>query len=152
MSTRSIIAFDNGDEISSIYCHFDGYLDGVGLTLHNHYSDIEKVEELMDLGDISILGREIGYKQEWIEASQGIDFKRNPAWCLAYGRDRGETDNKALSHDSLQGLLTYFYGSDCDYLYVFDGYGWSYAKPKPSGKRLTLEDLIPCRANVISKE
>jgi hypothetical protein len=147
MSTRSIIAFDNGDEISSIYCHFDGYLDGVGLTLYNYYSDIEKVEELMDLGDISILGREIGEKQDWIEASKGIDFKRNPAWCLAYGRDRGETTTGALSHASLQGLITYFDGSGCDYLYVFDGYGWSYASQKPSGKKLTLEDLIPCRAN-----
>jgi hypothetical protein len=97
----------------------------------------------MDLGDLSILGREIGEKQDWLEASKGIDFKRNPAWCLAYGRDSGETNTGALSHASLQGLLLYFNGSDCDYLYVFNGYGWSYTTKRPKTTGLYRKDLVP---------
>lgn len=30
MGTRSMIAFDNGDEVYAIYCHWDGYVEGVG--------------------------------------------------------------------------------------------------------------------------
>ena len=42
----------------SIYCHFDGYIAGVGKTLLNHYTDPEKVNDLMRLGDLSSLGKE----------------------------------------------------------------------------------------------
>jgi hypothetical protein len=56
MSTRSRIAIENQNgSVTSIYCHFDGYLDGVGKKLFNHY-DREKTEKLIELGDISVLG------------------------------------------------------------------------------------------------
>jgi hypothetical protein len=71
MSTRSRIAIENQDgTVDSIYCHFDGYVDGVGKTLFNQY-DQEKSEKLLELGDISSLGEST------------ID-------TVAYCRDRGE--------------------------------------------------------------
>jgi hypothetical protein len=45
MSTRSRIAIENHHgTVTSIYCHFDGYLEGVGKKLFNHY-DREKTEK-----------------------------------------------------------------------------------------------------------
>jgi len=117
MATRSMIAFDDGDEIVAIYCHHDGYLTHNGKILLNHYDDIEKVEELMDLGDLSVLGKEIGRKQEF-------DKPTDRNWCLAYGRDRGEKNTEARSFATLQEAIDDFDG--CDYFYVFNGHGWLY--------------------------
>ena len=56
MATRSTInlKLSNGS-YRHIYCHWDGYLDGVGITLLNYYNTEEKINELMDDGDISSL-------------------------------------------------------------------------------------------------
>jgi hypothetical protein len=123
MSTRSYIAFDNGDEVYMIYCHFDGYVDGVGITLNEHYTDIEKVEALMDLGDISVLGSEIGEKQDFDKPHTGW-----PSWCLAYGRDRGETDVEARTFVNLQHAENSFNAGGIDYMYVFDGREWLFRR------------------------
>lgn len=53
MSTHSYICMEVGDSIKAIYCHFDGYLDGVGETLKGHYQEREKIAKLLSLGDIS---------------------------------------------------------------------------------------------------
>jgi len=57
MSTRCRIGFrlPNG-EVKSIYCHHDGYPEGAGETLKEYYNDPKKIEELLELGDISSLG------------------------------------------------------------------------------------------------
>ena len=44
MSTRSRIGMINPDgSVSSIYCHFDGYPEGVGKTLHDNWNDINDI-------------------------------------------------------------------------------------------------------------
>ncbi|MDD3586777.1 MAG: hypothetical protein PHQ75_06300 [Thermoguttaceae bacterium] len=55
MSTHSFICMEVGDSIQAIYSHFDGYIDGVGATLKEHYQAREKIEKLISLGDISSL-------------------------------------------------------------------------------------------------
>ena len=47
MATRSFIAkYDYiAEEYTAIYCHWDGYVSGVGLTLRDHYNTDEKVTE-----------------------------------------------------------------------------------------------------------
>lgn len=88
MATRSRIGMEqpNG-EVRSIYCHWDGYPEGVGATLQEHYVDPEKVEALIALGDISVL-------QPLVEPDvPGVEHSfANPAPCvtIAYHRDRGE--------------------------------------------------------------
>jgi hypothetical protein len=79
MATRSRIAIENQDgTVTSIYCHFDGYLEGVGKTLFEHY-DREKTEKLMELGDISVLGEStldtIAYHRD---RNEDLDFKTFP--------------------------------------------------------------------------
>lgn len=57
MSTRCLIGIEYDDKtIRYIYCHHDGYLAGVGKTLQEDYKDIEKIEKLLNLGDMSSLG------------------------------------------------------------------------------------------------
>lgn len=97
MATRSTIALEYADgTVDQIYCHWDGYLDHNGAILREHYMDPFKVQQLMDLGDMSSLGPVVGEKHEfdcphkygtpeyeaWSEAKQQV--------CTFYGRDRGE--------------------------------------------------------------
>jgi hypothetical protein len=120
MATRSRIAIKLEDKILSIYCHYDGYPEGVGNTLKQHYQDPAKIQSLMDLGNLSILRPEIGEKQDFNDyASQ------NREWCLAYGRDRGEKDTEARMFSTTEKLVEYTKNSDQEYLYLYDN-GWKY--------------------------
>ncbi len=116
MSTRSNIGVRNLDgTVDYIYCHFDGYPEGVGKTLISSYQDMDRVNELMKLGDLSSLGEEIGEKSVF---DNYLTRARN--WCLAYGRDRGDSD-VSVSTTTFEDLLA---NDNVDYLYVFDGDYW----------------------------
>lgn len=116
MATRSYIGVRNPDaSVDYIYCHFDGYPEGVGQILLNHYTDMDKVNALLKLGDLSVLGKEIGEKQDF------NDYKNlNRDWCLAYGRDRGEKNTSAKTGDYKELISD----KSVDYVYVFDGDYW----------------------------
>ena len=112
MATRSLIALDNGSVFTSIYCHWDGYLSGVGRILLENYTDINDVEELFDLGDLSTLGY-------------------HPTECKPFGNPF--TNRKmdfAKDHKTYRNLFDYFHDSDCEYLYIFNGLGWEYMTKK----------------------
>jgi hypothetical protein len=97
MATRSRIAIENQDgTVDSIYCHFDGYVDGVGKTLFNHY-DQEKLEKLLELGDISSLGTSIED-------------------TVAYCRDRGE-DLHFTTFKDIEDLGENGFNSGEEYVY-----------------------------------
>ena len=54
MSTRARIGILLPDDsILSVYHHFDGYPEGLGVTLKEHYNTYEKVAELIDGGNMS---------------------------------------------------------------------------------------------------
>jgi hypothetical protein len=56
MGTRSNIGATQEDgTIKVIYCHWDGYPEGVGAVLTEHYTEPAKVQALLNLGDISSL-------------------------------------------------------------------------------------------------
>jgi len=117
MATRSTIAMRLEDgSVRSVYCHFDGYPDGVGATLREHYTDPAKIEQLLDLGDLSVLDVEIGEK---------VDFNGRPeGQCLFYGRDRGETGINARTHADENEWLGYRKGNACEYGYLWNGAWW----------------------------
>jgi hypothetical protein len=97
MATRSRIAIENESGIvKSIYCHFDGYVDGVGVVLFEHY-DKEKLEKLIELGDISVL-------------------KESTENTIAYCRDRGE-DHHSTDYLNVEGLFELGFGSSVEYVY-----------------------------------
>jgi len=65
MSTRSRIAVELEDgKVLSVYCHWDGYIEGVGLDLINMFpngSDISDVIEYIKEGDRSTV--DMSYKE-----------------------------------------------------------------------------------------
>jgi len=98
MSTRSRIAIEKQDgTVESIYCHFDGYLSHNGETLQNHYSTREKMEKLIELGDISSL-------------------ENTPEETVAYHRDRGE-DLNITSYPDVPTLFEDGFNSGEEYVY-----------------------------------
>ena len=116
MATRSYIGVKNPDQtVSYIYCHFDGYPEHNGKILTEHYTTMDKVNALMRLGDLSILAPEIGEKQDFTDRTT-----QNSNWCLAYGRDRGETGVGA-ANGTYNDLIN---DHDVDYVYIFDGEFW----------------------------
>ena len=57
MGTRSTIALEFADgTVEQIYCHWDGYLDGVGAQLQAEFMDPFALRELIDEGDTSTIG------------------------------------------------------------------------------------------------
>lgn len=47
MSTRAAIGFHVGDEVHTIYCHYDGYPEHVGCILQTHHRSAELAKELV---------------------------------------------------------------------------------------------------------
>lgn len=56
MATTSSISLENPDHtVTSIYCHWDGYIEYNGKILLEHYTDYSIVNRLLQGGDLSSL-------------------------------------------------------------------------------------------------
>ena len=90
MSTRSSIAVKRKDgTIESVYCHSDGYLEYNGIMLDKFYRNQEKINSLINLGDLSFLDRRVNPEPD---VTHSFDFdKRQEGVTVAYGRDRNDT-------------------------------------------------------------
>ncbi len=131
MSTRSRIGYVmKTDAIASVYCHSDGYIEGVGRTLLNHYTDPKKIRTLIKLGDLSSLHEKVappaGVKHafEWMERAPGV--------TVAYKRDRGETDVDPIQSATVEEFLAIDSGQE--YSYLWDGRWWVWDMDKPTEK------------------
>lgn len=108
MATRSNIGMINRDgTVTAIYCHWDGYPDNQMPLLTGNYNTPEKVEELLSLGNLSYLAENLGEKHDFGNNVEG--------WCMAYGRDRGESNQDAKVYPSKDSHLLY----ENDYTYLF---------------------------------
>jgi len=118
MGTRSLIAAKYDDQYKVIYCHWDGYLDGVGLTLEEHYQDQQKIDALINLGDISSLENECTCPDGHCYSEQ------TPGFTVAYHRDRGEDweDVKPKEAASLSDIKNINMGQE--FIYVFQDGRW----------------------------
>jgi hypothetical protein len=113
MATRSHIGLRNTDDtVSYIYCHNDGYPSYNGKILAEHYTTVDKVNELLALGDLSSLGENIGNKHDWNNPPEGE--------CNTYHRDRGDK-LKIARNQQFQDLIR---NDNVDYAYIFDGDYW----------------------------
>ena len=103
MSTRSAIGYMRNDgTVRAIYCHWDGYLKGVGKTLIENYDSIG-VEDLLDHGNIS----------ELAETIKDTRF---------YDRDRGEDPVEAREFKSEYEMVDWFSWSE--YFYILKDDKW----------------------------
>ena len=141
MSTRCRIGIQNKNgTITSIYCHFDGYIDWVGKILVDNYKDEGKVKQLMSLGDISSLGTEpIANPRAWEMPTPTFNKSWDEQWkeinpedrCNTYA-SRGDdcpaetsknaTEYRQLSRDC-NGEYTYLFKDNI--WYVLNGSGMS---------------------------
>ena len=152
MSTRSAIGFIEYDNsITGIYCHFDGYYEGVGQTLLEHYNDVEKVEDLLDLGDLSALGSEIGHKHPFSRFDTNMSDTLYDAqfgeMCLSYGRDREEEGTEAKQLANMQEFTDHFKSAGCEYFYLYDGVRWYATDLKNPGTYSFLSDKLKQKVN-----
>lgn len=134
MATRSNIAIlrtgDFAGKVDMVYCHFDGYPEHNGKILLEHYSNLEKLEKLLSLGDLSSLAPEIGEKHDFNSSQENE--------CTFFGRDRGEKDVGPRFYDSLSDAR-----EDMEeYLYLFDEENnkWTFCKRGYNFKDLTLAE------------
>ena len=114
MATRSTIAMADGDNIKAIYCHYDGYPEGVGVTLSNFYNDSDKVAELVALGDISTLDEfvvPVGTQHSFETPEVGV--------TVAYGRDRNETGTEARYYTTVENWLEAYGNTGCEFGYLW---------------------------------
>jgi hypothetical protein len=100
MSTRSQIAYidPETDQILSSYCHYDGYLDGVGQELLDNYNSFDRAKELVDGGEMRFPGNYFGKDQNQKLASR---FETLLEWT-EYGKEAW-----------------------ADYMYIYSEGGWS---------------------------
>ncbi len=141
MSTRSAIIMKCKDgTYRGIYCHFDGYPEGVGQTLHEHYKSYNKVSALIELGDISSLDKEI-YPKSFI--SKRLSGKHSfthpqPGVTVAYGRDRKETGTEFKTGSTVHEVSNQI---------GHNGYVYLYFPAKEEGK----SGLWTCNGKSIAK-
>lgn len=118
MSTRSLIGVLHPDnQVEFIYCHFDGYEEGVGKTLCEEFFTPKVVNDLIALGDVLTIHGEI----------------------VAYHRDRGEdwedVKPKMVSLDTYPSQAR-TYGAEFEYLYRYGK--WEVSRGR-KGKWVVME-------------
>ena len=103
MATRSRIALQlTEDSFLSVYHHWDGYPQWLGVTLRQKFNTREKIAELLDGGDISCIDSDTDWNNEKCEPH------------VQYYNDRGENTEPRLDL-SLDDYLA----NGEEYAYVF---------------------------------
>jgi hypothetical protein len=122
MGTRSTIALEFADgSVGQVYCHWDGYLSNNGEILLASYTDPFKVRELIDLGDLSSLGAEIGVQHPFDNPGRYGDAEYDAYkaqysnMCKFYGRDRSE-----------EGVEARYFKDFADYAENHESQGYEY--------------------------
>ena len=119
MATQSnIIAKLSNGNYTGIYCHYDGYPEGVGTKLLENYSTLEDILELFSLGDIRVL--------EWsLDKVEAFDVDLTP----------GE------EYTTLDSMFYHDFDYD-DYTYVFEDGKWSFFSWSDSNHRVDLAEFL----------
>jgi hypothetical protein len=82
MSTRSTIALEYADgTVHQVYCHFDGYLTGVGADLVRGYSDPFALRDLIDGGDMSYIGEPYTARGEQLVVRKYANIAQYQSQC-----------------------------------------------------------------------
>ena len=140
MATRAVIGKlqTDGSGIKAIYLHSDGYLEHAGRILDEHYRDESKVDELIALGDLSAIDKNIGNKIEFGNYKLRAENKQ----CVAYCRDRGEKYAHFDLLDSEIDLIKFAKRScDAEYVYMF-AFGYWYVYDFENKSFVELEEEL----------
>lgn len=123
MSTRSSIGILKDGKVRQVYCHCDGYIEHNGYILFSHYNSSDKVEKILELGDLSFLTKQLEPTGEhsFDDPEGGV--------TVAYHRDRGEKLNEPKEM-TIDEYKEYLKDSWCEFAYLYDTRNdtWLYAK------------------------
>ena len=117
MSTNARIALKLSDKtFVSVYHHWDGYPEWLGVVLTEQYNKLESVIELLSGGDMSSCWSDNEYdseKQEWVK----VDPRPT------YYSERGETAPPRIAH-SITEFLDHCDQCGGEFGYVYDKGEW----------------------------
>ena len=106
MATRSRIGLMVGDEsILSVYHHWDGYPEWLGVHLVQNYTTKDQVAELLDGGDISCISSDQDWERREVEPH------------VLYYNARGEKTEPRFDLNEYD-----FFAEGEEYAYLFDPY------------------------------
>ena len=118
MATRSRIGLllETGS-VQSVYHHWDGYPQWLGVTLREKFNTYDKIAELLDGGDVSCIDSDTDWSLEKVDNH------------VQYYNDRGEKTEPRLDtcvEDYLDNgeEYAYLFENNEEYAYIFDGMGW----------------------------
>jgi hypothetical protein len=125
MATRSTIALEYADgTVGQVYCHWDGYLENNGMLLYKNYSNAFILRDLLDMGDISSLGKIVGTKHPFspFEGDKAAHEAAVAAGATTfYGRDRGETGVDQRMFKSFEDYVENHQYEEYEYILRKDG-------------------------------
>ena len=108
MATRSRIGLKlKGDNILSVYHHWDGYPQWLGVTLNEKFNTKDKVAELLDGGDISCCDSDSDWDLKKVENH------------VQYYNDRGEKTEPRLDTN-----VEDYLANGGEYAYLFENNEW----------------------------
>lgn len=141
MSTRSLIAakfdanVDSDQAIVATYCHYDGYLSGVGLTLLKQYNDSERAFVAADSGYMSSLPGEFAKFDEEEHANSDDPEYFEDDWDFLHSLDNYSAEFGYLFKDG-----QWFYAVTKE----VPQQGYEYTKPLNEVlKPLTYKAMLP---------
>ena len=139
MATRSYISYYDGERLVTQYCHYDGYIEGVGETLQRYYLEPNRVKLLSRLGDISVLKEDLNPigEHSFDNPEEGV--------TLAYGRDRGEegtqskvTYRKFKTVGEIFAYLRKHFNEEYNYVYLTYTKEWYVSEYGEKPKKLSV--------------
>jgi hypothetical protein len=117
MGTHAMIGIvENDGTVTASYCHYDGYLAGVGQTLFNHYNTQYDAEVVAKGGYMSALYEDyLTTRQEAVHNEPPYEYE-------------------SVNHFFAEGA------DECgaDYLYLWDGQAWFF---KPTYEKVGFEEV-----------
>jgi hypothetical protein len=116
-STSAIIVHLCNGRWARIDCQWDGYREYNGYMFFDHYTSQTAAEKLIALGNLLILGPEIGREHP--------SHSRRWDWCCACGRDLGDRNTEAKIGDNLSEI----WPEEIGWTYVWDDGHWWVADP-----------------------
>lgn len=121
MATRSQIGIVNKDgTIRCVYCHWDGYPSNNGKILQEHYTNAQKINTMLDLGDISSLHPLVlipeGVEHTYEKSAENV--------TVFYGRDRGEDGTEATISANKEVFTQRMSESWCEFGYLYENGEW----------------------------
>ena len=118
MGTHAMIGVYNKEDgtVTASYCHYDGYVEGVGRTLVESYNTQYDADVVAKGGYISSL------HDDYLET-----------------RIQSVHNDPAIQYDSVSNFLSEGADYACaDYLYLFDGQAWFFA---PTYEKVGFEEV-----------